>query len=438
MQFNETELSKIYAKTPNTATPIIRVTLQTYSNSGYTTKVGTDQSREITLSLPISVAPNAALAVNVVNSNAWVASKNICVAGLSGATVALSATPGEGAELTSTTIDYNGATYNAVELDITALKKSGYIEFAAKVTDSRGRSNTAEEGITVLPYSAPAVVSMQSERGTYDNGWTADEEGQDVRVIFKTALALTANGNTCSAVFKIDGSTTSPNHGATTELDSNADHAVYFLGINEDVSHTLAITITDKVGSTGTAMLTVPTMHITMEFNESGKGIAFGKTSEKDETFECAWDAEFGGSVSIGASVSIGGKELDTIVEQGTSAINHTVDGVTARSGTWTYRKWSSGIMECWGIGNVDVKVNMTWSGTGLYYGVVSTINFPFAFTDIPVCTVDVAYGASEKSLVAASCGRGTNVYARPIMLCRNTSETVNCDLHYHAIGRWK
>ena len=94
--------------------------------------------------------------------------------------------------------------------------------------------------------------------------------------------------------------------------------------------------------------------------------------------------------------------------------------------------------MECWGIGNVNIKVNMTWSGTGLYYGVVSTINFPFAFTDIPVCTVDVAYGTNEKSLVVASCGRGTNVYARPIMLCRNTSETVNCDLHYHAIGRWK
>jgi hypothetical protein len=278
---------------------------------------------------------------------------------------------------------------------------------------------------------------MQTERGTYNNGWTADENGQDVRVTFKTTLALIDKGNTYSAVFKVDGTDTTPSHGAITGLASGANCVVYFIGLSGDVSHTLTLTTTDSTGSKGAATLTIPTARVTIEFGADGVGIAFGKTSEKD-AFECAWDAEFLGDVSIGGAVSIGGQPLDIIVEQGTSAINHTVDGVTARSGTWIYRKWSSGIMECWGIGNVNVKVNMAWSGTGLYYGVVSTINFPFAFTDIPVCTVDVAYGNQEKSLVVASCGRGTNVYARPIMLCRNTSETVNCDLHYHAIGRWK
>lgn len=436
LKFDANELAKIYS-TVTSAIVKVRVVFQTFLNSGYSTQVGANQSLTIELSLPSVCNPTASLTVTRADSNSWITSKNIYVAGLSSVTVKLTATPGEGASLKSAKAFYDNIGFNADTPTTFKLNKSGNIEFTAQVTNSRGQSASASKSIAVLPYSSPAVASMQTERGTYNNSWTADENGQDVRVSFKTTLALTDKGNTYNAAFKVDGTSKTPNHGATTGLTSGADCVVYFIGLSGDVSHTLTLTTTDSTGSTGAATLSIPTARVTIEFGADGVGIAFGKTSEKD-AFECAWPAEFYGDVSIGGSVSIDGKELDIIVEQGTSAINHTVDGVTARSGTWYYRKWSSGIMECWGIGNVNVKVNMTWSGTGLYYGVVSTINFPFAFTEIPVCTVDVAYGNQEKSLVVASCGRGTNVYARPIMLCRNTSETVNCDLHYHAIGRWK
>lgn len=294
--FSATELSIIYAAVPTSTKATIRVTFRTYSDSNYTSQIGDDQYREITLTLPTTVAPRVVLTVAPVNSNSWLNSKNIYVAGISGATASLSATAGAGADLTSTTITYDGTSNEAVKLNVSTLKKSGNIKFTAKALDTRNRSATASKTINVLQYSAPAVTSMQAERGTYNNGWTADGNGKDVKLVYKTTLSLTANGNVYKATFEIDGSTKAPSNSTTTGLASATEYIAYFSNIDGEASHTLTLTATDSVGKTGAAKLTIPTVHITMEFNDSGQGIAFGKTSEKD-AFECAWDAEFHGTV---------------------------------------------------------------------------------------------------------------------------------------------
>lgn len=302
VKFDVNKLSKIYAVVKNTAVVYIRVTFQTYSNSSYTAQIGNDQSLEKTLLIPLAIAPTAALTVTPVNSNAWIKGKNIYVAGLSGATAVLSSKAGEGAKLTSTAITYDGTTSDSGgtevhTVNVATLKKPGNISFSAKATDSRGRTAASTpNNITVLQYSAPAVSRMQIERGTYSNGWTADDNGKDVKLVFKTTLSLTDYDNAYKATFKIDGSTKTPINSTTTGLDSATEYTAYFSNIDGEASHTLTLTATDSVGKTGTAKLTIPTVHITMEFNDSGQGIAFGKTSEKD-AFECAWDAEFHGTV---------------------------------------------------------------------------------------------------------------------------------------------
>ena len=292
----ENRLTKIYDAVPNSAKATIRVTFQTFSNSGYTSQIGSDQYREITLTLPLTVAPTVSLTVTPVNSNSWLNSKKIYVAGISGATASLSATAGAGADLASTTITYDGASTETVKLNVSTLKKSGNIKFTAKALDTRGRSATVEKAISVLSYSAPAITSMQAERGTYNNGWSRDDNGKDVKLVFKTTLSLTANGNVYKTAFEIDGSAETPSNSTTSGLSSATEYTAYFLNVDGEASHTLTLTATDSVGKTGTAKLTIPTVNITMEFNDSGQGIAFGKTSEKD-AFECAWDAEFHGTV---------------------------------------------------------------------------------------------------------------------------------------------
>ena len=294
-EFTDSELSKIYKLVTDTAKVNIRVVFQTYT-SGYGTKVGDDRYLEITLSIPAAIGPTASLVVTRVNTNSWVASKGIYAAGLSGATVALAYTGADWTSIKSYNIVYNGTTYNAAQLNITTLKTAGSIQFTSKVVDSRGRSATATESITVLPYSQPVVSSITLERGTYGTKWTADEDGTDVRVVFKTTLGLVSEGNKYKATFELDDVATTAAGGTVSGLSSATDYTVYFRGIDSEVSHTLKITATDSVGKTGSATITIPTTHITVEYNVSGKGIAFGKTSEHD-AFECAFPAEFTNTV---------------------------------------------------------------------------------------------------------------------------------------------
>ena len=418
LKFDANELSKIYATVKNTVTAKIRVTFQTYSNSSYTGQIGSDQYLEKDLTIPLDIAPKASLTVTPVNSNAWIKGQNIYVAGLSGASATLSATPSAGItekELTAT-ITYDGATCNGKTLNVTTLKKAGNIGFAATVTDPRGRSATDTKTITVLSYSAPAVASMQTARGTYNNGWTAADSGPDVRVTFKTTLALTDYNNKYSVSFKIAGSDSSYTlQGATTELDSNTEYTVYLRGLDGESSHTLTMTATDKVGKTGTATLTIPTVHITMEFKDNGKGIAFGKTSEHD-AFECAMPAEFSSTVSIG-----GNQINDFVVGQGVSGI-------------WRYRKWNSGACELQAYHQKNIAID---TAVGyVYRSDAITLDLPFKVYDITtvVDCCDVSAWASTNTFrVTEGVSTVTYILWRPV-----TYKAIDWYTHIHVTGRWK
>lgn len=511
MQFNADELSLICTKVVNTAKATIRVTFQTYYDSGYKTQIGQDQYLEISLLLPLGIAPTAALNITPVNSNSWINSKNIYVAGLSGATAVLSAGPGEGATLSSTTITYDGVVHNTVRLNVTTLTKSGNIEFVAKATDSRGRTATDPKTITVLPYSAPAITKLQVERGTYDSEWEAAEDGPDVRAVFNTTLALTDKDNTYTTTFKLDNSVISPDHGDVSGLSSGTEYTVYFVNLDGEASHTLTMTATDRAGGVGTAQLVIPTIHITIEFNDSGKGIAFGKTSEKD-AFECDWDAEFNKDVSVEGELQAkhiarldyyNGKNFNNLIYNtgyytGTAAPSSTgctnypanVTGVLevisqmaqntttgnwwgfayqtykthegkiynrsyysdkgwtdwvmqdniveqGTSGIWIYRKWSSGLAECWGVSDAITQTTSTdWnimtSNTG-----TPAISYPFTFKNPPVVSPSVHIHNGNFWLVTMSAGTTTQTPTYQIARGKSAT-TITFKLGYYVFGQWK
>lgn len=70
------------------------------------------------------------------------------------------------------------------------------------------------------------------------------------------------------------------------------------------------------------------------------------------------------------------------VVEQGTSGI-------------WTYRKWSDGIAECWGL-QAFSNLAMTAQETYGYYAPLQTISFPNGlFISTPVVTLGVHEGGA-------------------------------------------
>lgn len=294
--FTASELSAIYAAIPKSTTGIVRFTLRTYSDSGYSTQIGSASYSDIELTIPTEIAPTASLSVSPVNNNTWIKDLGIYVAGYSGLTASLSATAGEGASIASYSISGGDYSSTTKTLSVSKLASSGELKLTGKVKDSRGRSDTSAETITVEKYSNPVIASFSVERGTYDSGWTVDDDGPDLRVVFKATLALTGYSNEYSISFSLDGTTVTPDYGATAGLTSGSSMAVYFFDIDGESSYTLKITAKDKVGASGSATLIVPTINITMEFDKDGKGVAFGKTSE-DGGFECGWPAYFSDAI---------------------------------------------------------------------------------------------------------------------------------------------
>lgn len=78
-----------------------------------------------------------------------------------------------------------------------------------------------------------------------------------------------------------------------------------------------------------------------------------------------------------GTSLQIDGLPvIDFIVEQGTSGI-------------WTYRKWNSGVAECWGTtSEITVTGCESWGSIYIADGVIPEQTYPFNFIEIPKCTI--------------------------------------------------
>ena len=81
--------------------------------------------------------------------------------------------------------------------------------------------------------------------------------------------------------------------------------------------------------------------------------------------------------------------EIEAFVEgldvSGINAVDYIVEQGT--SGIWTYRKWNSGIAECWGRTGIVVPTS----------GVYST-PFPFTFNNISHSSVNIFYGYPTES----------------------------------------
>lgn len=151
-------------------------------------------------------------------------------------------------------------------------------------------------------------------------------------------------------------------------------------------------------------------------------------------------------------------------IEYGSSEPTHTPDGgdgsIYLRTGgdavvevgtsdIWTYRKWVSGIAECWGnFTFFEVGVNNAW-GEIYESSAYETTNFPpDLFNSVPMQTINIistkhASGGAGYALCAYQYGdggptatsAGKVVFYRPTQTGENNQKVV---ISIHAIGRWK
>lgn len=266
---------------PSAASGTAKVTVTTYSGS---TKIGSAVSKNFTVTVPASVVPTISgvtIAETVSGINAqfggFVQSKSrakitTTAAGVYGSTI----------KAYKTVLD--GKTYTGSAPTTGVLNTAGNRTVTITVTDSRGRTASTTRTITVIAYAAPKINTFTAIRA---NGLgSADDNGTMglARIKFSVSAVNDKNTKSYTVEYRQKGTDewTQAATGSVYAYDSNM-----LLNINAspDASYDLRLTVKDFFGTT-IALSEIATAFTLMDFNASGKGLAFGKVSEVDNGME--------------------------------------------------------------------------------------------------------------------------------------------------------
>lgn len=336
------------------------------------------------------------------------------------------------------------------------LNAGGTFTPVVTVTDSRGQVQEYQlDPITVGIYSTP-TVNFDAQRTT--NTGVLDDEGTYATIV--TTLTFDPIAEAVAplvAVADEDGITQTATttwystrasdgtlSGAVTWSTLASGSTVYgLISITGDFdtqkSYVISLTPQDSEGITGdTKTDTLQTAFYTVDFLAGGHGIAFGKPAV-NVGFECGMDATFDETLTAQDMTAqevqdfvdgVGGGAgafADKVIEQGTSGI-------------WTYRKWASGIAECWGITDEATLSYASWGG--VYEArICDAISFPTnLYITVPTVVANAIPTSGSAIMSLEFTGAGlTASQIPPLYAIRpSTVSGSKACAHIHVIGRWK
>ena len=317
------ELSTIYSKLPTTAKGTLRFTLRTYSNSGYTTKVGNTAQKDISLTIPTTVIPKLGTItldpVNITTSDGT--SRNLLVQDKNKIKVSVSGCEaGNGSSIKSYTfaVLFGSTTIATTSTTSTSatfgpFSQTGSLKFRVTVTDNRSRvanNSGSEPTQTCYAYDSPSFSSFTAYR--CDSNGTADDNGTYIKYSLKVSYSSvnSTNNSTVKIYYKkstANSWTTAANALTSSTTTSSAAIIKNSSGtsITFDAGSTYSVyaTVTDNYsGSVNSSVTTVFGASRIFNVRANGTGIAFGKMAETDNLLESKWPVKFDSSLTVGTS----------------------------------------------------------------------------------------------------------------------------------------
>ena len=455
---------------PNSMVGSMELCVRTFNG---TTQIGNDYYYPMTVTVPTytPTIDSIKLTGNNLLSGEYVQGKSTV-------TVEISASSPHGANIKSYSSTVDGKTYTGNKFTSSALS-NGSKTVSVTVTDTRGRTATlSSSAFTVYAYANPTITEFTLVRQSDGETVIATVKGSISAVNNKNAktIQVTLNGVTqtiTSSAYSINGTTT-------------------FTNVPTDNTLTAIAKITDSY-THATREFVLPTVAVTMDFLADGKGIAMGKVSETTDLLDVAWnerihkDLTVDGNTKLNKAATISDTDWRTLALKRLNAIgavtinfqNNTgslgyigmtgeelnsplrrwsSDGATQYtvldnafvkdyivdqgiSGIWTYRKWNSGLAECWGVYTMTTAATKTWGS--LYYSdtLAPRINYPFTFTSRPQESAFL-HGSSVAGWVypeAGGIGLNTTTQTGQYGFVRPTTiASSEVKYEYTVVGRWK
>lgn len=105
----------------------------------------------------------------------------------------------------------------------------------------------------------------------------------------------------------------------------------------------------------------------------------------------------------------------------------------------WHYRKWRSGLAECW-ANKMATGLNCTTASSGTYYGASESYDFPIGLFDtLDYITVAIGQGSHSSGLYPYQANTSSDESTCVVDFRSFASQTnASCPVHIHAYGQWQ
>ena len=405
--------------------------LRTYSGS---TQIGADVQKYVTVTIPENEDTRPVVTMDLTPDSPF---EGVYVQGLSKVQADIRAEGKLGADIKSYGLTVDGRSCGSSLVSGT-LSASGEIVVAGKATDSRGITGTTEQTITVLPYYKPRLIGVkayrvkvtevETEDGDTQRKVEAADDGEylKIEVTRDYAKVIGEDGeqrNFCSISYSYrqENSEKFSEPVKILEADTQSDtvetEPLLDAAFSKEYGYVVQIVAEDTAGQKEVSTVQIPCERIFRHKRAGGRGLGLGGYCEEDDLLDVHWN------VRVRKRLVIGDEQVDDyVVEEGTD-------------GDWSYRKWHSGIAECWCAKAYAGETNTTW---GSLYGLVCTPpDYPDIFTETPVTVRDVAQKTGSSCWLSGwSAASITNpgIFA----LLRPTLAALDVTVNFFAIGKWK
>lgn len=380
---------------PNAETVALTLTVKTYNGSTY---VGA-WSTSVKLAVPSTVVPSMSVAISDPTgvSNTYGGYVQL----RSKVKVDITASGAQGSTIKSYSIKVGGI-YAATSASGTTdyLPDSGELIVACAVTDSRGRTTTKTQSISVLAYRKPAITAISAARCNADG--TANRAGTYGKVTFSGAITSLSAKNTAAyavqyrEVGAVDWTTAGrPAAGNYDPADISAVFAA-----DKSKRYEVRVVATDAFESIGSTLRDLPAAYALYHLAKHLLSVGLGRLCDKANAIQVGLDAYFDRDVQIDGTLTLGdGLSAPLPVEGGGTGVA-TLDELRQAlgikdyiieqgiSGNWTYQKYASGYADLWWRGTVT-PTSYTAVGSMVYTNIIS-LSMPFGVTGNVVVTGSV------------------------------------------------
>lgn len=292
--------------------------------------------------------------------------------------------------IASCSVAVNGNTYQLTVSGTSATGGNASIDSGTDVeavftmTDSRGLTATKTITVHMLDWTVPsAIITLQR----HDNFYSETDLTVD-------AMFPYINGHNQITI----------TYQATKEGDSSPsvsgslqDNVTSVVTLDNNYAWTVQVTLADSFGGTTTYTVMISRGMPIIYFDRIKSSVGINCFPQYDKSLE------------------VNGALLeDFITEQGTSGI-------------WTYRKYASGVVECWGTASED---SLTWTAlNGFYYSNSWDVQYPFSIYDA-TANANIIQAGQNLGWVGNANTEVSNSSVRLYIFRISNSGTVKVGLH--------